>query len=581
MRSIILFIILFPPILLCSLSFIQLSDHDIPGVSQSSIDWGDYDNDGNLDLLVTGVTSSAGRISRVYMNSSDGILTYQENISLVDVSWNSGLWADYTNNGHLDIVISGLTNESQLVTKIFNNNGDGTFTENTAVNLPGTREGSLNWVDFNNNGWLDLFITGYAGTELGNIARLYQNNGDGTFTWREEFEFPGIRYSDSVWGDLNNNGYPDLIIAGRHDNMRITKLYINNLGNGFELQDDSGLPGVESGSLSLGDYNNDGLLDILITGTEVGVTRISRVYKNNGDGTFSNIANFDGVAYSDAIWVDINNNGLLDVAYCGAISGVSGVTAVLTAKLFLNNGNETFSEVTDFEPTGLSNSTISAVDINNNGKTDLIITGMISSTEREFNIYMNQIDIENSIPAPPQILHTIVGEENVTFQWSNGLDAETPLNGLSYNVWLKQLNSPNLQLMAPMADLNSGFRKVGRPGNAGYSNSFVITGLPDGQYEWAVQTIDSAYAGSMFSEWQTFNFPDQYLPAPSNVSLIREGSDFILSWDIIEDANHYKIYGSEDPYSEQWEYLDMTIDNEWVVSIYHQLYFFRVVAVVD
>lgn len=573
---IILFTIL--PCFAYPLSFTQLNELTIPGVSQASINWGDYNNDGYLDLLITGHTG-AEPIARVYKNNEGVSFTYQEEIELTGVNFGKGVWGDLTNNGFLDIIIAGRNVDNNPVTLLYRNEGNGLFTEIIGHNIPGIHFCSVNLIDFNNNGWLDIFISGEGSS--GEISRIYQNNGDETFFWREDMVFPGFRHVDSVWGDINGNGFPDLIICGRTNDVRLTALYLNNDGNSFTLQQNSGLPNVDRGSVSLGDYDEDGWLDLLTTGIwEEGAARITRVYRNmaDGDGSFILAANLSGIGYGVGEWVDLNNNGLKDIVICGATSGTTGG---LIAKVYLNNGNGGFSEVPGLGLTGLSYSTISAADFNNNGKTDIAIAGMISSTNRQTILYLNDIDTGNTVPFPPDSLEALVTENQVVLLWNDGFDIETSTICLSYNIWLIPLHQADLQLFTPMADSVTGFRRVVRTGNAGFSNARQIADLLPGTYYWAVQTIDSVYAGSPFSEWQSFYVPPYYLPAPVNVTIVENASQLCLSWDTVYGADTYRIYGAEDPSAGSWALLDEVTSTIWAVPVNQPRMFFRITAVAE
>ncbi len=566
-------IILIIPSILGSLTFIELEDHIIPGVSQASLDWGDFDNSGYRDLLITGHTGQE-RISRVYKNNGNNTFTYQGDIELTGVNNGSGIWGDLNNDGYLDIVISGYTDLGEIVTTIYENDGNGGYTELLDLDIPGVRYCSLNLVDFNSDGWLDIFIAGFTGSE--SIARLYENSGNNVFVWREDIIFPGFRDVSSCWGDVTGNGYPDLIVSGEVDGAKTTSLYMNLNGSEFSLEQNTGLPGVYRGSVALGDFAGNGFLDLLITGiSDTG--RVSQVYQNTGSGNFNHLADLTGIGYGQGIWADLNNNGHLDIFITGAESG----TYNNIAEIYVNSGNNSFNLASDIPINGLSTSAIAVTDMNNNGKTDLVTTGLIYAASRETLIYLNDIPATNSIPIPPVNLTTMTNNGHVTLIWSEGSDLETATSGLSYNIWLRPLNQPELQLMAPMSDFTNGMRRVTRPGNAGQSNQFSLSSLPAGNYEWAVQTIDSALTGSDFSSWCSFTHPSGFLPSPANLQIIEDYSQVYISWDPVEGATMYRIYGSSDPYASEWALIDTTESTDWAGPVSHTSYFYRVSAVAE
>ena len=139
------------------------------GVSESSVAWGDYDDDGDLDILLTGYSGSP--ISRVYRN--DGGSFVNIGASLIGVRRGSVAWGDYDNDGDLDILLTGETSSSGYISKVYRNDG-GSFVDISA-SLTGVRYSSVALGDYDNDGDLDILLTGnFAGS--GCISKVYQNN---------------------------------------------------------------------------------------------------------------------------------------------------------------------------------------------------------------------------------------------------------------------------------------------------------------------------------------------------------------------------------------------------------------------
>ncbi len=150
----------------------------LPAVSASSVAWGDYDNDGRLDILLTGYSSSLGNIARVYHNDGGGSFT-AINAGLPGVYQGSVAWGDYDNDGKLDILLSGYSSAYGNIARVYHNDGGGSFSDVNA-GLPGVNNSSVAWGDYDNDGRLDILLAGSSST--GNIARVYRNNGNGSFS---------------------------------------------------------------------------------------------------------------------------------------------------------------------------------------------------------------------------------------------------------------------------------------------------------------------------------------------------------------------------------------------------------------
>jgi hypothetical protein len=184
--------------------------------------WADYDNDGRLDLAtsryrLSGIAGS----NMLFHNEGNGIfraLTSSPVFSVPD--GNAVCWGDYDNDGCLDLFIGRRNNRPNL----YHNNGNGAFTQVTSGPIATTSSTGIgaSWVDYDNDGYLDLFIAGY-----GSGSFLYHNNGDGTFTRVTT----GSIVTDSAtawsvaWGDYDNDGFPDLFVANESQN---NSLYHNN-----------------------------------------------------------------------------------------------------------------------------------------------------------------------------------------------------------------------------------------------------------------------------------------------------------------------------------------------------------------
>lgn len=191
------------------------------------VNWIDYDGDGDQDIFVTNESNTKNNL---YRNDGLGVFTKIITGPLVEdnLSSMSSSWADYDNDGDFDVFIANHEQTSQL----FNNDGFGNFTLTPGIwDLEVGCSFSSSFGDYDNDGFLDLFITnGFCAPNLANF--LYRNLGDGTFdkiTTEEPVYDLGSSYG-CAWGDIENDGFLDLVVANWQQEAQENNLY-KNLGN--------------------------------------------------------------------------------------------------------------------------------------------------------------------------------------------------------------------------------------------------------------------------------------------------------------------------------------------------------------
>jgi len=225
----------------------------------------DFDNDGLLDLVFT--ASDPTRPMVFYRNKGDG--TFEDRTEAAGLSKQLGgincVQTDYNNDGFLDIfIIRGGWFQSPMRPSLLRNNGNGTFTDVTAEAglLDPVNSISATWADYDNDGFLDLFICCERQPN-----RLYRNRGDGTF--EEVAAKAGVAGNGTIckgatWIDFDNDGYPDLFINNLD---RTATLYRNNGDGTFtDVTTKMGIKGPQTGFACWAwDYDNDGWPDIFAT----------------------------------------------------------------------------------------------------------------------------------------------------------------------------------------------------------------------------------------------------------------------------------------------------------------------------
>ena len=324
--------------------------------------WGDYDNDGDEDIVAVGTYQP----HVLYRNNGNGTFTnVAEQAGIADPrgGWGS-LFADYDNDGFLDLYITRGGWSGAAENTLYHNNGDGTFTDVTHTAGVADPQSSFcaAWADYDNDGYLDLYIAdGVIGDGAANV--LYRNNGDGTFT--NIAESAGVANTGNslgtAWGDYDKDGYIDLHVV----NFGQSNVLYRNNGDGTftDVTSIAGmtLPVTDAFVTFFLDVDNDADLDIFISNSGSFQAFIAGqitgaaphdgdrqvLYRNNGDGTFTDVTRESGLYHAfgamGANFGDIDSDGYLDIYLA---TGAPQMGRLERDALFRNNGDGTFTDAT-------------------------------------------------------------------------------------------------------------------------------------------------------------------------------------------------------------------------------------------
>jgi len=427
----------------------QLSPQNFQGVFYGDCTVGDLNGDNKLDFMVSGAMPGYIGYSGVFSNNN-GQLTPIDIPQLSQVIYSATAIEDLNGDNRKDIIITGTKTSSspqETIFEIHTNNGDGTFTKSIPAGIIGVNNGSLQIADFNDDGKKDIFVNGNADVPS---SKIYFQQTDGTFQ-DANAGLTGTTYSATKVFDANADGSPDILITGFNiDDIPVTKLYINSgLGGFTELE--VTIPNVYFSSVDTADIDNDGDIDLLVSGLSVpsgGAAYNLGIYLNDGAGNFSEMpTDFLGTAIGTSKFVDYNNDGFTDVFSTGVT-----LTDGTKAQLYKNNGDQTFTLDTENSViiTALNASKAAWFDIDNDGDKDLLTMGFDGENPHTQLYINNTISTENC--SEPGLNTGDLG--CVTFIYNGIPTTYATVRGSDGNIWLRQnLGSDNVALS--VADINS------------------------------------------------------------------------------------------------------------------------------
>ena len=363
---------------------------------------GDFNQDGRVDLFVLGGGTASDTL---HMNNGDG--TFREEAALRGLHQKqrgSGVSVgDFNRDGWPDIFVTshGTTTTSTIGKhRLYRNNGNGTLIDvavaagvNQSNSVSADGFGSV-FGDYNLDGHLDLFVTGWKDGESG--SRLFRNNGDETFTDVTEdsgLSVNELRGFSPCFADMDGDRYPELLVAGDFDT---SKYYINN-GDGTFV-DATESAGVNKPAFGMGstvnDMDNDGLLDWYITSIidQEMMGEGNRLYINQGNHLYAEVAAAAGVDNGYWGWgtaaVDLNHDGWLDIVETNGWTEQPRFDN-LPNRIWLNNGDGTFSD--DAEASGfgqkMNGRGLLTFDFDYDGDQDIVIT----TNNGALHLYENEL----------------------------------------------------------------------------------------------------------------------------------------------------------------------------------------------
>lgn len=358
----------------------------------------DYNQDGLDDITLASPTDG----DHIFLKNEGGVFVEDDlGISSAGLRAKQTNWVDYDNDGDLDFFVTSDAGKCSLY-----RNDDDIYTDvSTTSGIPqGVYDFfGASWGDIDNDGFLDFFLSVRDPIQE-DFNMLYKNNGDGTFsdvTEEAGLDLVGFLSFCSAFLDYDNDGYQDIYIA--NDKFFTPNLLYRNNGDGtFEEVGETSGAGLYMGAMSttVDDYNNDGWLDIYVTNfyppdSDTGVVG-NAFLLNNGDGTFTNIAEDNGTRFDSvgwgAVFLDADNDTHKDLYVSGNISDQSDF---LEAAFYHNQGDGNFiiPESAGFEGDNGSSFANAIGDVDNDGYPEIVV---MNNSFEDIYLWKNETPQDNN-----------------------------------------------------------------------------------------------------------------------------------------------------------------------------------------
>lgn len=430
MRKVPLLFLLFLAPIACFSQQFELSNQNFIGLSGGRIQWADLDGDNDLDIIQFGlIFSSATEGATNIFENINGKYTAKELHGIPGLRNGDIALADYDGDGDLDALISGLVSAKLTdTTALYLNTGNLTFTFSRS--FAHSMNSTLSWKDIDNDKDLDIVIMGMDENSLAPNTFCYENLGSTKFVALENSGLPPCMQCSVDWSDYNQDGFVDVVLTGFFtSNTGSSAVYKNNGNKTFQKESTANLPDLYNGSARWGDYDNDGDLDILLNGQRSGESSYLFYIYENKAGEWINrkdislLTPLTSTWEGSVQWVDIDQDGYLDIVASGRVG--SNTEPVPSFNLYKNTHTKNYQQVqTDFLQAYMSS--LAVADYDRDGDLDIAFMGIEPGNPFYITgIYDNTTLSTPTIATPVGIDAEILDNGRVKLSWRDMAVGET------------------------------------------------------------------------------------------------------------------------------------------------------------
>jgi hypothetical protein len=363
------------------------------GFWKSSIAFADVDGDTDLDVFISGENAYDTLSSKLYTNDGAGAFTEVAGTPFVGVDFSAIAVADIDGDNDPDILITGKDTADNRYATLYTNDGFGAYSEVMDTPFTGIDQGSLDFVDVDGDDDLDLLLAGRDSATTG-VVKLYRNDGTGTFTEELDTGLPDLATVFAGVADVDGDHDPDLILGG--ENAPFTyqlDVWLNDGSGAFTAVPDTAFIPLWAGKMDFADVDGDMDLDVLIVGITPDYEETAILYTNDCAGAFTRVDDtpFRGSSTGTVDFADVDGDADQDVLLAGIIEDGDRFTA-----LYTNNGDGTFTPVANTPFTGVVLPAAAFADVDGDTDPDLLLTGSISAYENITKLYTNDLIISST-----------------------------------------------------------------------------------------------------------------------------------------------------------------------------------------